>query len=209
MSSAAEPAPTVQPVVIPFPALISNDPSLPALVQKGFDSSPDSLGLVIVSDLPPEFIELRRRLLLLSDAFASLPASTREKYAHPASHFSYGWSHGKEVHNGKPDTLKGSYYNNPSQDLTPGLHDGDEPVPNIWPSGEPGLEGFEEAFKALCQLMVRVGVLVGAACDQLVGKTASAKSVEQLVRESHSSKARLLHYVRPGELRVCSRGESC
>ncbi|BGP37355.1 hypothetical protein JCM10450v2_001262 [Rhodotorula kratochvilovae] len=183
----------IQPVVIPYPALLANDPSLPAFVQKGFDSSPDSLGLVIVSDLPPEFPELRRRLLLLSNAFASLPEETREKYAHPASHFSYGWSHGKEVMNGKPDTLKGSYYNNPSQDLTPGLHAGDAPVANIWPD-EAGVEGYEAAFKELCALMVRIGELVGAACDQLVGKTASSKTVEQLVRESHSSKARLLHY---------------
>lgn len=189
----------VQPVVIPYPALIASDSSLPALVQQGFDSSPDSLGLVIVSDLPGEFSQLRKRLLHLSNSFASLPAATREKYAHPGSHYSYGWSHGKEIMNGTPDLLKGSFYNNPSHDLTPGLHDGDEPVANIWPD-EPGVDGFEEAFKDLCALMVRIGVLVAAACDQLVDKTASAKSVEQLVKESHSSKARLLHYVRPRRL---------
>ncbi|GAA5928851.1 hypothetical protein JCM3775_004652 [Rhodotorula graminis] len=183
----------IQPVVIPYPALISGDSSLASLVQQGFDSSPDALGLVVVSDLPPEFPQLRQRLLHLSNSFASLPAATREKYAHPGSRFSVGWSHGKEVMNGKPDLLKGSFYNNPSYDLTPGLHDGDEPVANIWPD-ERGVEGFEEAFKELCALMVRIGILVGAACDQLVGKTASSKSVEQLVKESHSSKARLLHY---------------
>lgn len=76
-----EPAP-IQPVVIPYPALLANDSSLPSLVQRGFDSSPDALGLVIVSDLPPEFPELRKRLLLLSNAFASLPEEVREKYAH-------------------------------------------------------------------------------------------------------------------------------
>ncbi|GAA5998145.1 uncharacterized protein JCM10292_002354 [Rhodotorula paludigena] len=187
-----EPAP-IQPVVLPYPALLANDSSLPSLVQRGFDSSPDALGLVIVSDLPPEFPQLRKRLLLLSNAFASLPEDVRERYAHAQSNYAFGWSHGKEVMNGKPDTLKGSYYNNPKQDVTPGLHEGDEPVANIWPK-EKGVEGYEEAFKELCQLMVRVGELVGAACDQFVGKTASSKSVEQLVRESRASKARLLHY---------------
>ncbi len=42
--------------------------------------------------------------------------------------------------------------------------------------------------------MVDIGQLVGGACDQLVGKTASSKSVKQLLSESHSGKARLLHY---------------
>jgi hypothetical protein len=124
--------------------------------------------------------------------------------------------------NGKPDTLKGSFYNNPTSDLTPGLKAGDEATPNIWPKEE-SLEGYEsaslfaplllppalpslallrsdrllppvEAFKALCSFMVNIGLLVGGACDQLVGNTASNKSVKQLLEESHSGKARLLHY---------------
>ncbi|BGP67715.1 hypothetical protein NBRC10513v2_001035 [Rhodotorula toruloides] len=192
-------SPSIPPVTIPYPALVAGDASLPELIKKGFDSSPESLGLIIISDLPPSFPHLRRRLLLLSNAFASLPEETREVYAHPQSNYSYGWSHGKEIHNGKPDRLKGSFYNNPSQDITPGLNEGDEAVRNIWPK-EKGVEEFEVAFKELCALMVKIGELVGAACDQFVGKTASKKTVEQLVRESHSSKARLLHYFpREGE----------
>ena len=43
--------------------------------------------------------------------------------------------------------------------------------------------------------MVEVGCLVGAACDRLVGNdSATSKSVEDLVRQSQASKARLLHY---------------
>ncbi|GAA5948953.1 hypothetical protein JCM21900_003150 [Sporobolomyces salmonicolor] len=185
----------IQPIVIPYPSLVSKDASLPALIQQAFDSSDSSLGLVIISDLPPEFPALRKRLLLLSNAFASLPEETREKYSHMGSNYSYGWSHGKEIMNGKPDILKGSYYNNPVYDESPGLCEGDAPVQNIWPK-EKGVEGYEEAFKELCKLMVEVGGLVAAACDQLVGGAgaASTKSVEELVRQSHSSKARLLHY---------------
>jgi hypothetical protein len=47
--------------------------------------------------------------------------------------------------NGKPDTLKGSFYNNPSQDETPGLKSGDEPMKNIWPR-EKGIENYEREF---------------------------------------------------------------
>jgi hypothetical protein len=60
----------------------------------------------------------------------------------------------------------------------------------------PALSQNIETFKALCALMVEVGSLVGAACDQLVGTdSAASKSVEELVRQSQASKARLLHYV--------------
>ena len=68
---------------------------------------------------------------------------------------SFGWSHGKEIMNGKPDTLKGSYYANPIVDRpTVPAHDRDAHPEyygeNIWPrAGEKGIEGFEIAFKEL------------------------------------------------------------
>ncbi|GAA5823638.1 hypothetical protein JCM5353_005084 [Sporobolomyces roseus] len=184
----------ISPITVSYADLIAKDSSLSSKIQQAFDSSPQSLGLLIVSDLPPQFPELRKRLLLLSNAFASLSEETREKYSSKETSYSFGWSHGKEIMNGKPDTLKGSFYNNPSQDETPGLKAGDTPTKNIWPE-EKGIEGYEATFKELCKLMVEVGRLVAAACDQLVGdESAASKSVEELVRISQASKARLLHY---------------
>ncbi|GAA5842895.1 hypothetical protein JCM3766R1_005695 [Sporobolomyces carnicolor] len=184
----------IKPVTISYTSLVSKDAALSAQISEAFDSSANALGLLIVKDLPASFPALRKRLLLLSNDFASLPEEVREKYTSPESSYSFGWSHGKEVMNGKPDTLKGSFYNNPSQDETPGLKAGDAPTKNIWPE-EKGVEGFEEAFKELCALMVEVGGLVARACDQLVGnESATSKSVEELVRQSRASKARLLHY---------------
>ncbi|GAA5867709.1 hypothetical protein JCM3774_003386 [Rhodotorula dairenensis] len=191
-------SPAVQPVKVSYRALVAKDPALSSEISRAFDSSPDSLGLLIVSDLPAEFPALRQRLLRLADRFAALPEPTREQYARPPD-YSFGWSHGKEVMNGKPDRLKGSFYNNPKEDVTPGLHAGDAPICNVWPR-EDQVEGFEDAFKQLCKLMVEVGELVASACDAFVGKTASSKSVNELISESHSSKARLLHYFpREGE----------
>ncbi|GAA5961557.1 hypothetical protein JCM3765_002625 [Sporobolomyces pararoseus] len=184
----------IKPVTISYESLVSKDASLSSQIQQAFDSSPNSLGLLIVKDLPPSFPQLRKKLLLLSDQFASLPEEVREKYSSKETSYSFGWSHGKEIMNGKPDTLKGSFYNNPSQDETPGLKAGDEPTKNIWPR-EQGIEDYEQSFKELCKLMVEVGGLVAAACDQLVGTdSATSKSVEDLVRQSQASKARLLHY---------------
>jgi hypothetical protein len=37
----------------------------------------------------------------------------KQKTVHEESFFSFGWSHGKEMLEGKPDFSKGSYYNNP------------------------------------------------------------------------------------------------
>lgn len=68
---------------------------------------------------------------------------------------SFGWSHGKEIMNGKPDTLKGSYYANPVIDYPNVPETEREWFPEyygkgIWPSSdEKGVEGFEEAFKDL------------------------------------------------------------
>ncbi|GAA5870868.1 hypothetical protein JCM16303_001611 [Sporobolomyces ruberrimus] len=191
----------ISPVTISYDSLVSKDAGLSSQILEAFGSSPDSLGLLLVKDLPPSFPGLRKKLLLLSNQFASLPEEVREKYTSPETSYSFGWSHGKEIMNGNPDTLKGSFYNNPSQDETPGLKEGDAPTKNIWPQ-EKGIEGYEAAFKELCNLMVEVGGLVAAACDQLVGSDkATTKSVEDLVRQSQASKARLLHYfARPGSV---------
>lgn len=97
--------------------------------------------------------------------------------------------------NGRPDLLKGSYYNNPTYDTDPetGVS------ANIWPH-EDGCEGYEAAFKELCALMVDVGGMVARACDEALVEgseegLASTKSVEELVTKSRANKARLLHYV--------------
>jgi hypothetical protein len=68
------------------------------------------------------------------------------------STFQYGWSHGREIFQGKPEFSKGSFYNNPNYDTKstnkelikkyPGFLS-----PNIWPSTE--LPELEPAFKNL------------------------------------------------------------
>lgn len=188
----------IQPVVIPYALLQRPDDTLPSLLQRAFSSSPTSLGLVLVSDLPPSFPTLRRRLLLMSNEFASLPAATRERYTDPASSYLYGWSHGKERMNGQLDVAKGSFYANPQWDETPPTVEGGLPGKNVWPAE---VEGYEETFKALCALMINVGGLVAQACEAVVRNVAgreglaNRKTVEELILTSKANKARLLHYV--------------
>jgi hypothetical protein len=57
--------------------------------EQAFGSGPDCLGIILVRDLPPEYPELRERLLKLAHAFAQLDESVREKYADKKSRYRF------------------------------------------------------------------------------------------------------------------------
>jgi isopenicillin N synthase-like dioxygenase len=159
----------------------------------------DGLGILTVSNVPG-LLKAREELLVLSQRFAVLPDAVKQKYAHPESKYSFGWSHGVENLEGKPDTSKGSYYNNPMYDkpvaneklieqYSPFIH------PNIWPTED--LPELENAFKALGQLIVAVGALVAAQCDRMVKKQCPSyrdNFIQNVIETSMCCKARLLHY---------------
>ncbi|KIJ68688.1 hypothetical protein HYDPIDRAFT_173351 [Hydnomerulius pinastri MD-312] len=147
----------------------------------------------------------RETLLKFGYKFSHLPEETKERYTDPESSYSFGWSHGKEIMNGKPDTLKGSYYANPVVDVpqvAEALKEQHREFyrSNIWPSqDEKGIEGFEEAFKNLGRFVFNVGCELAAACQPFVSKhlTDMAISVPKLISTSQTTKARLLHYFPP------------
>ena len=77
------------------------------------------------------------------------------EYESPETFYAFGWSHGREKLQGKPDFAKGSFYANPQYDRpvedeelikahAPFIH------PNIWPAAH--LPELEPAFKALGQV---------------------------------------------------------
>ena len=129
------------------------------------------------------------------------------KLENPTAKYNVGWSCGKEtLADGRYDTLKGSYYANPIHDaaleakarsLYPSVVE--MVSPNVWPS-ESVLPGFEAKFESLCQLIVDVAGLVARSCDRYgVAKLDGYKAgtLENIVRTSVSTKARLLHYFPP------------
>ncbi|KAI0257426.1 Clavaminate synthase-like protein [Lactifluus subvellereus] len=207
-------------VSIAYPSLVSGTSTLSHSIEQAFGSGPDCLGIIIVRDLPPEYPMLRERLLKLAHAFSQLDQPVREKYADAKSRYSFGWSHGKEVMNGKPgmnttlfqeyfsdgqaDTLKGSYYANPVIDA-PSVHPSlQEAYPeyygtNIWPRNEKSIEGFESAFKELGSFVLDVGLKLAAACQPFASShlTDSSLSLSKLISSSQTTKARLLHYFPP------------
>lgn len=166
-------------------------------IEKAFGV--DGLGILAVAGVPD--LEAKRAALLpLSWKIANLPDEVKETYALPECFYSFGWSHGKERLQGKPDLSKGSWYNNP-------VHNepfGDNPElvkkypsyasKNVWPTEVPELEA---SFMGLGQLVTEVGKLVAKQCDALVKRKCPAFKDNKLfecIQNSRNHKARLLHY---------------
>ena len=192
-------------VILQYEDLCNETCDLTEAIEEAY--GPDGLGILVVRGVP-EFEDKRKTLLPLGQKFAMLPEETKNKTVHEASHYSFGWSHGKEMLSpGQVDTFKGSYYANPQYDRP--IDDEalikEHPAychPNIWPSED--LPELQPAFKDLGQLIVKVGHLVGKHTDKYVqkkypniaenGSKAENISLAQTIERSKACKARLLNY---------------
>ncbi|KAL2263554.1 hypothetical protein VTK26DRAFT_6290 [Humicola hyalothermophila] len=170
---------------------------------------PDSLGILVVQDVPPEFVQLRHHLLSYASYLGNLPQSQLDKLENEKAKYLTGWSRGKEtLKNGQVDTLKGSFYANcafyvdptlacavPTEQFNPDNFP-EYLSPNIWPE-EGTLPGFKDTFEQLCRLIIDVAVLVARACDRFAEKEIAGYPkgyLERVVSTSTTTKARLLHY---------------
>ena len=169
---------------------------------------PSSLGILVVTDLPPTFPQLRSTVLSNSSHLAALPPSALETLTNASAKYLVGWSHGKEqLRPGVVDTLKGSYYINCAFYQHPSLlgadasqHPGFEEytADSIWPDETHGdLPGFQAAAEGLITLIIDTAILVARACDQYAQSEIEGYTpgyLERVVRTSTTTKARLLHY---------------
>lgn len=171
---------------------------------------PESLGIIIVKDLPSEFVALRTKVLGSASKLAHLPPSTLDSLEHAESHWLVGWSKGKEIlSDGLPDDGKGSFYANCSFYKDPKL-DGppaDEiagkyekyigyTTPSLWPPEEE-IPHFKDDLKSLCNLMIDTAAIVAEGCDRLFGGKLDGYEpgyLKRIVSTSTTTKARLLHY---------------
>ncbi|ODQ76991.1 hypothetical protein BABINDRAFT_163893 [Babjeviella inositovora NRRL Y-12698] len=172
---------------------------------------PDSLGIIIVKDVSDGYEALRAKVLRSSTTLANLPPSILEGLESEESKWIVGWSCGKEkLANDTPDLLKGSYYVNcafhkdpdlegPTPDQITGLENSYTPytTPNIWPAEE-DIPDFQQDLKKLCNLIIDVAEVVAAACDryckQHIDNYPSETYLTGIVKNSYTTKARLLHY---------------
>ncbi|KAF4454974.1 hypothetical protein F53441_2631 [Fusarium austroafricanum] len=139
---------------------------------------PDSLGILVVKDVPKEFPELRHQALSYASYLGNLPKEELAKLENARAKYLTGWSLGKEtLKNGQVDTFKGSYYANCAFYIDPSLECAKPTeefsidtfpeylAPNVWPP-ENVLPGFKPSVTSLCSLIIDVAVLVARACDR-------------------------------------------
>ncbi|KIW75017.1 hypothetical protein Z517_11788 [Fonsecaea pedrosoi CBS 271.37] len=167
---------------------------------------PDSLGILVVTDLPSTFPPLRQKVLANASRLAHLPRPALQNLTKPSAKYLVGWSHGVEtLRPGVVDTAKGSYYINCAFYKSPALQsaDGDKfpgfeeyTAPNVWPGPE-DIPRFQSDAEDLIRLIIDTAVLVARACDRFAEHEIDgyeAGYLEKVVRGSETTKARLLHY---------------
>ncbi|EPE33537.1 Clavaminate synthase-like protein [Glarea lozoyensis ATCC 20868] len=190
-----------EPVLVSLQELETGSIKLSTLEQA---FGPTGLGILIVKELPSNFQSLRLKLLSYISHLSFLPPDELEQLTNAESHYNVGWSHGKEaLKSGQYDTMKGSYYvgilssylqerlSRIPSDIRPTLE-----TPNIWPSEEL-LPGFRSTFEELCTLIMDIILLVARACDRFAMEHVpdyASGLLERILRESMTSRARLLHY---------------
>eukprot|EP00029_Vermamoeba_vermiformis_P002528 TRINITY_DN12905_c0_g1_i1.p1 TRINITY_DN12905_c0_g1~~TRINITY_DN12905_c0_g1_i1.p1 ORF type:complete len:384 (+),score=113.56 TRINITY_DN12905_c0_g1_i1:40-1152(+) len=186
-----------QVVVLDYTDLLDDNVDLSESFETAYGF--DGLGILTVRGVP-NVKELRQSLLPLAHKFANLPEDIKQKTVHEESFFSFGWSHGKEFLEGKPDLSKGSYYNNPVHNAP---FDDQEIIkkypafahPNIWPSAD--MPELEPAFLNMGKLLVSIGELVARGADKYVKNKVAAYpdlKLHKIIKNSRTAKARLLHY---------------
>ena len=89
-------------VVVPYDVLSNPEADLSAAIEAAY--GPEGLGILVVDGVPG-YAEKRAALLPLASRLAALPADALEALSDPASHWNFGWSHGRERLEGdKPGT---------------------------------------------------------------------------------------------------------
>ncbi|KAI0126401.1 hypothetical protein BJ170DRAFT_670775 [Xylariales sp. AK1849] len=209
---------TAQPVVVSLHDLKSGDVSFETL-QEAF--GPESLGILVVKDVPQEFARLRHQLLSYASYMGNLDKADFDHFTNETAKYLVGWSLGQEqLKNGGADDLKGSFYANCAFYVEPSreaaiptgqftLKDFPEYLaPNSWPPTEM-LPGFKPTMEQLCSVIIDTAVLVARACDRFAEKEIDGYPkayLEHVVKSSSTTKARLLHYY-PMTEEVMARGD--
>ena len=158
----------------------TNDQTTKILAKIEAAYGPDGLGILEISDVP-DFERKRQALLPLA---AQLPHLTDlEDLVDAESMYSIGWSHGKEMLGGQPDTAKGSFYAKPFDDTTQ----------NRWPSAS--LPALETAFVDMSRTLQEIGCRIAYVCDAYCAtRGVVGTGMAQSLQASHNATGRLLHY---------------
>jgi hypothetical protein len=91
---------TAKPITISYNDLLANDQGIRGKIQSALGSSEGCLGIIVISDLPSEFKDLRERLFHLASKLATSSDEVKRDLERSDTHYLFGWSHGQEKMNG-------------------------------------------------------------------------------------------------------------
>lgn len=148
-------------------------------------ASTDSLGIIVLTEMPMEYTTLRMKVLPLAQKLATLSPVELEAMTIPSADFQVGWSYGKEkLDKDRVDTAKGSFYFNPltdnilndiaSRDNCPledivGRDNEAYRTPNVWPSCST-LKEFESSLKEMGKMVHQIGLAIAQLCDEYLSR---------------------------------------
>ena len=161
------------------------------------------LGILAVRGIPNFAQHRTQNYYRLLNSSHHYQQNTLHLYEHPQSHYSFGWSHGKESVGGHADTSKGSFYANPIHDKrrstmeTPWSKTSRHSVAsNIWPTAARS-RSSSLRLRRLSKTMMECGLVVARHCDEYVRSivpTYTPNRLFNIIKHSRTQKARLLHY---------------
>ena len=168
----------------------------------------DGLGILAVVGVPDGMVDApRRRLLTLGRKLALSPPKALAAYEREDLSFANGWSHGREVFRGRPDTTKGSWYAHALEDAP---SEGDASAArfpmitgtNRWPTDLVGPD-FEASFKELGRVLYDLAAHVLTNADAAVEAANPHAPRGALLNATHGRSrlhvGRLLHYYAPDD----------
>ena len=91
---------TAKPITISYNDLLTDNKNIPEKIQSALGSTEGCLGIIVISDLPPQFKDLRERLFHLASKLATSSDEVKRDLERPDTHYLFGWSHGQEKMNG-------------------------------------------------------------------------------------------------------------
>jgi hypothetical protein len=148
-------------------------------------ASTDSLGIIVLTDMPKNYSTLRMKVLPLAQKLVNLSPVDLEAMTIPNADFQVGWSYGKEkLDKDRVDIAKGSFYFNPLTDNIlndiasrdnchlediVGWDNTAYKTPNVWPSTS-NLKEFEGSLKEMGRMVHRIGLAIAQLCDEYLSR---------------------------------------
>ena len=168
----------------------------------------DGLGALVIQDVPNHF-EIKYKLLQQTHQLINLPKEELLELESPETNYALGWSHGKEIYEGVPDTMKGSYYAKLKiKSEMEGRSSTQTKDENKWPKYLPDLE---PSFHAVGNQIREISFMMYDIIDNYIKSINPDYNLtyKNLIDVSDHNVGRILHYFPRGNSDLSSNNNWC